>query len=192
MMPASARDYSWIHGTPLLVAACLTVVTGMTADDVLADLCGDREEEPMHGSTARFGVTRLPGGSEMRIGVTQIPGALLMVEDNGFVGSLPDVLARLSAKGRAASMFWNVNEHNAFSFAENGELLGSVDLYDAEDPDFANEIDLPVELRELFSAAGHEDADLHATGLALVATFTGVELRREDVARVDIEALRGW
>ena len=78
----------------------------------------------MHGSTARFGVTRLPGGSEMRIGVTQILGTFFMVEDNGFVvGSLPDVLARLSANGCAASMFWNVNDHNAFSFAQNGELL---------------------------------------------------------------------
>lgn len=127
----------------------------------------------------------------MRIGVTQIPGGLLMVEDDGFVGSRPEVLARLSGNGRAASMFWNVNDHTAFSFAQTGELLGSVDLYDADDPDFAHEIDLPVELRQLFSAAGHEDADLHATGLALVATFTGIEMRREDVAQVDVDALRG-
>jgi hypothetical protein len=113
----------------------------MTADDVLAELCGDRAEAPIHGSTARFGVTRLPGISGMRIGVTKIPGAVLMVEDNGYVGAQRDVLARISANGRAASMFWNVNEHTAFSYAQNGELLGSVALYDAEDPDFANEVD---------------------------------------------------
>jgi len=140
-MPASVNDYAWIHDTPLLVAACPTVATGMTADDVLAELCGDRAEAPIHGSTARFGLTRLPGISGMRIGVTEIPGAVLMVEDNGYVGAQRDVLARLSANGRAASMFWNVNEHTAFSYAQNGELLGSVALYDAEDPDFANEVD---------------------------------------------------
>ena len=190
MEPASARDYAWIHDAPLFVAACLTVVTGMTADDVLADLCGDRGEVPMSGSTARFGVARLPSGSEMRVGVTAIPGGVLVVEDNGYVGAEPDVLARLSASGRAASMFWNVNEHNAFSFAENGQLLGFVDLFDAEDPGFAEEVGLPIELRDLFSGAGHEDADLHATGLAMVATFTGVQVRREDVEGVDIDALR--
>jgi hypothetical protein len=191
MEPASASDYVWIDDTPLCVAGCLTVVTGMTANDVLADICGDRGEVPMSGSTARFGVARLPGGSEMRVGVTAIPGGVLVVEDNGFVGAVPDVLARLSASGRAASMFWNVNEHNAFSFAENGQLLGFVDLFDAEDPGFADEIGLPVELRDLFSAAGDEDADLHATGLAMVATFTGVQVRCEDVEGVDIDTLRG-
>ena len=40
MEPASARDYAWIHDAPLFVAACLTVVTGMTADDVLAGAYG--------------------------------------------------------------------------------------------------------------------------------------------------------
>jgi Family of unknown function (DUF6461) len=96
----------------------------MTADDVLAELCGDRAEAPIHGSTARFGVTRLPGISGMRIGVTKIPGAVLMVEDNGYVGAQRDVLARISANGRAASMFWNVNEHTAFSYAQDGEYSG--------------------------------------------------------------------
>lgn len=191
MDPASARDYAWIHDTPLLVAACLTVVTGMTADGVLAGLCGDRGEVPMPGSTARFGVARLPRGSEMGVGVTAIPGGVLIVEDNGYVGAEPDVLARLSAGGRAASMFWNVNEDNTFSFAESGQMLGSVDLFDAEDPGVAEEVGLPIELRALFENAGHEDADLHATGLAMVATFTGVQVRREDVEGVDIDALRG-
>ena len=189
--PAPASDYAWIHDTPLLVAACLTVVTGMTADDVLAGLCGDRDEAPGSGSTTRFGVVRLPSGSEMRVGVTAIPGGVLVAEDNGYAGADPDVLARLSDRGRAASMFWNVNEHTAFSYAENGRLLGRVDLLDAEDPGFAEEIGLPPELRDLFSAAGQDDADLHATGLAMVATFTGVQLRREDVEKVDIDALRG-
>ena len=184
-------DYAWIHDTPLLVAACLTVVTGATADEVMDTLCGRRQDEPVPGSAARFGVARLPHGGELRVGVTPVPGAVLVVEADGYVGAQPETLARLSVAGRAASMFWNVNENNRFSFAERGELLGSVDLFDAEDPDYADEVDLPVGLRDLFATAGHEDADLHATGLALVATFTGVDIRPEDVARVDIGALRG-
>ena len=36
------------------------------------------------------------------------PSAVL-IEDNGYEGAQPDVLAALSRKGRAASVFWNVN-----------------------------------------------------------------------------------
>jgi len=96
---------------------------------------------------------------------------------------MPEVLIALSADGRAASMFWNVNEDNAFTCARDGHLLATVDMYDAEDPEQA---DLPNELMPLFETAGAEDADLHAIGLAMVEQFTGIRVTRERIALLDI------
>ncbi|NUR09836.1 MAG: hypothetical protein HOQ45_22845 [Nocardioidaceae bacterium] len=83
-----------------------------------------------------------------------------------------------------------MNDLRAFTYAAGGEDAGQVDLYDAEDPAYAEEVDLPVELRYLFESAGDEDADLHATGLALVEAYTGVPVSAEDLARLDVEALQ--
>ena len=52
-------------------------------------------------------------------------------------------------------------------------------MYDAEDLEDSN---LPEELMSLFASAGTDDADLHATGLAMVEQFTGIRVTPDHLA----------
>ena len=51
-------------------------------------------------------------------------------------------------------------------------------MYDAE---VADEVDLPEKLRDLFEQ-GHDEADLHAMGVAMVARSTGVAVPEAAIA----------
>jgi hypothetical protein len=81
-----------VSGSVLGDAACLAAVVGSTSSEVLA------------------------------VSVVDVPGGVIAVEVNGFQGSLPEVIQRLSVGGATASMFWNVNDDNAFSCGRDGEI----------------------------------------------------------------------
>lgn len=84
-------------------AGCLTLVAGLTAKRALQQVGAD---------LARSIAGRLEGGrpqgysmiSALDAGSPGAPGAVL-IEDNGYEGAQPDVLAALSRGGRAASVF---------------------------------------------------------------------------------------
>jgi hypothetical protein len=174
---ATAGDYRWIHDS-LDDAACVTVVVGKDSEGVLLAFNADPSlSVPIDESDGY-------ASGRAYVSVLDVPGAVIAVEYNGFQGSLPEVLGAASSEGRAASMFWNVNDDNAFSCAAEGEILASVDMYDAEDPEDADE--LPEDLTPLFVAAGASDADLHATGLAMVEEFTGIRVTPEHLASVTV------
>ena len=171
---AAPHSYGWISESALGDAACVTVIVGSPANEVLARFGADSSR------TMAAADGDAPGGS---VAVVGVPGGVLAVEFNGFQGSLGEVIQRLSTDGLAASMFWNVNDDNAFSCARDGQLIASVDMYDAEDGD---EIDLPEELRDLFELAADEDADLHAVGVAMVERFTGVAVPEDAIASITV------
>lgn len=174
---ATADDYEWIHDS-LDDAACVTVVVGKDSAGVLTAFNADP------GLSVSVDDSDAYADGRAYVSVLDVPGAVIAVEYNGFQGSLPEVLGAASGDGRAASMFWNVNDDNAFSCAAGGEMLASVDMYDAEDPDGADE--LPENLTALFAGAGAGDADLHATGLAMVEEFTGIRVRPEHLASMPV------
>jgi hypothetical protein len=166
-------DYAWIHEI-LFDAACVTAATETTRQEVLVAFGADTGVQvPIQDA---YGT-----GEEYFVSVVEVAGGVIAIEFNGYHGTLAEVLTPLSTGGLAASMFWNVNDDNAFGCARNGELLASVDMYDAEDPD---DVELPAELRPLFESAGSEDADLHAAGLALVEQFTGIRIGADAVASI--------
>jgi hypothetical protein len=170
---ASTGDYDWLDDV-LADAACVTVVTGSTVAQVLAafraDPAVDVPIEDAYGD-----------GDAGFVAVYESAGAVVAVEPNGFWASLPEHLAPLSAGGTAASMFWNVNDDNAFTCARDGVLVATVDMYDAED---ADEVDLPDDLRPLFVQAA--EGDHHAVGMAMVEAFTGVRVVRADVEAIAV------
>jgi hypothetical protein len=175
---ATADDYQWIDDS-LDDAACVTVVVGKDSAGVLLAFNVDPASSvPICESDGYV------SGNTAYVSVLDVPGAVIAVEFNGFQGSLPEVLAAASSEGRAASMFWNVNDDNAFSCAAAGEMLASVDMYDAEDPEDSDE--LPEALTPLFVAAGAGDVDLHATGLAMVEEFTGIRVTPEHLASMEV------
>ena len=184
----TADDYRWIHES-LDDAACVTVVVGQDRTGVLLAFNADRSA-PLPIDEASDAVFEAdddedesPGSGGAYVSVLEVPGAVIAVEFNGFQGSLPEVLSAAAVGGRAASMFWNVNDDNAFTCAAAGEVLASVDMYDAEEPGSTG---LPEELVPLFAAAGAEDADLHAAGLAMVEQFTGIKVMPEHLASMDL------
>lgn len=93
---------------------------------------------------------------------------VVLVEDNGWEGVRPEVLARLSKPGKAASVFWNVEGLLMLACARRGKVIASVDL---TDPDGAEE--LPTTLRRLWERDLDAQEPL-AAAMALVERFTGV------------------
>jgi hypothetical protein len=91
----------------------------------------------------------------------------VLIEDNGYEGAQLDVLAALSRKGRAASVFWNVNGIVMFGCARRGRLVCSTEL-----PDVAET--LPRSLTTLVDLAAEDDAPLVAIAMAMAVTFTGI------------------
>jgi hypothetical protein len=174
---ATADDYQWIEDS-LDDAACVTVVVGKDSASVLLAFNADPSSSVPIGESDGY------ASGHAYVSVLDVPGAVIAVEHNGFQGSLPEVLTAASSEGRAASMFWNVNDDNAFSCAAEGEMLASVDMYDAEDPEDTDE--LPEALTPLFAAAGDRDADLHAVGLAMVEEFTGIRVTPEHLASMEV------
>ena len=70
---------------------------------------------------------------------------LLVVEVNGWQGSRPEVLRRVSAGGRAVSAYWNVNLTTRFSYAVDGRVLTAFEVMSPDrrhgaDPDCLEEV----------------------------------------------------
>ncbi|GAA2155769.1 hypothetical protein GCM10009844_43320 [Nocardioides koreensis] len=168
----SADDYTWLEDSLLGEAACLTVVLGKSRESVLADFGADAQV-----------VVPIDDAYGNGVSLVDIPDGVIAIEYNGFQGAQPEVLRALSVDGSASSMFWNVNDDNAFSCARGGQLVATVDMYDAEDP---GEVDLPDDLRLLFELGADEDADLHAIGLAMVEQFTGVKITAVHVENAEV------
>lgn len=170
-------QYEWVNDV-LGEAACVTLVAGATARDVLDAFGADTsialtEEDAFGGGGTHFA----------SVAARQVAGGVVAVELNGFQGSKPDVLVRLSQLGLTASIFWNVDDDNTFSAARQGEVVASVDMYDAADP---SEVDLPADLTSLFALAGDdaEDISLWSVGLAMANAFTLVAVSEDDVRSV--------
>lgn len=166
--------YEWVDDV-LHEAACVTVIAGGTPADVLAAFGADTSivlslDDAFGGGDTYFASVAVQG----------VPGGVVAVEWNGFQGSRPEVLARLSGLGPTASIFWNVNDDNAFSCARDGGVVASVDMYDAEDP---SGVDLPADLMGLFALAGNDEDDVSmwAVGLAMTEAFTQISVSENDV-----------
>ncbi|MGC4790628.1 DUF6461 domain-containing protein [Micromonospora sp. DT178] len=169
--------YRWVRQSSLGQAATVTVVTGAGVADVLRAFGAD---------PARPESMRAIGEELMRrrsidswVAVADIGGAVLAVEYNGWQGSTAPVLTRASAHGRAASMYWNVNAVTRLSFAEHGEVLLSVEPF--------GDLDAPPPVAA--TLAGLDFADHHRgkplMGLVAVQRFTGHDVTREDLARIE-------
>ncbi|MBG6092094.1 DUF6461 domain-containing protein [Actinomadura viridis] len=169
--------YRWLRRSSLGEAATVTVVTGADAADVLRAFGAD---------PARPESMRTIGEDLMRrqsidpwVAVLDVGGAVLAVEYNGWQGSTVPVLTRVSAGGRAASMFWNVNAVTRLSFAEHGEVLLSVEPFaDIEAPP-----QIAASLADLDFADHHRGKKM--MGLVAVQRFTGHGITAEDLARIE-------
>ncbi len=154
---APDAEVRWLEKT-LGEAATVTIVTGLTAAEV----------EPEF---------------ETDFFVVETEDAVIVVENNHYVGSRDDVLERLSRNGKAASHYWNVNRDTRLSFARAGQLIASEHTdegaYFGDDPEVAAAVD------------GFDWDDWRHTdakAITAVARFTGRTIPR-DVVLAKLEEL---
>ncbi|MGA4994838.1 DUF6461 domain-containing protein [Nonomuraea bangladeshensis] len=111
--------------------------------------------------------------------IDRVDSALILFENNGFLGTLDSALRRLSRGGRACSVQWNVNAHNSFNYAVDGEVVVRIDAMfpdgwaDKRHPFIENE------LHRLATALAEEEADWRAGAMAAVELCTGVRISGE-------------
>ncbi|PWN02438.1 hypothetical protein DJ010_11840 [Nocardioides silvaticus] len=164
------------------VAGCVTVVVGNGAEPVAAAFGFDLESpRPVD----RGNIDDQAVGVATAVTADGAP-AVVVSEDNGFEGSRTLVLGPASRGGRAASIYWNVNEMVVFSCARNGRVLFSDEVAFIDDVR-----ELPKPLRPLAALAADEELDLDwvAVGAAMVEVFTDVRLEPEHVSPDTVYAL---
>ncbi|WP_199853281.1 DUF6461 domain-containing protein [Plantactinospora sp. BC1] len=169
--------YRWVRRSALAEAATVTVVTGASADEVLRAFGADPDRPESLRSIGEELMSRQ--SIDPWVAVLDVGDAVVAVEYNGWQGSTEPVLTRASASGRAASMYWNVNALTRLSFAEQGEVLLSVEPFGA--------IEAPppvaVTLADLDFADHHRGKRL--MGLVAVERFTGHGITAEALARIE-------
>ncbi|OPG11400.1 DUF6461 domain-containing protein [Microbispora sp. GKU 823] len=105
--------------------------------------------------------------------------AVMMFENNGFLGSLPEVLRRLSRDGRVCGVYWNVEGDNRLSYAADGRVLVGLDAMFWDEwagDDFAV---LEPELRAMTELLSGDEDDWQAAAMTVVELVTGVRLTGE-------------
>lgn len=148
---------------------CLTVVTGSPVDDCLAAI----------GVVSRAGPSEARRQDEARVaalavggpgsGARHAPASLLVEQFSGETGR-EEVLADLSAQGKAASVRWEASGSMWFSCARRGKVLATVELYEASVIGA-----LPATLHR-FVLALSDGAEEGAVAATMVTAFTGVGL----------------
>lgn len=163
--------FGWIQSTMLRDGACVTLVARADAGGVVrgfgGDLAGARRT-----SLADIG---LPPVDEPKAAVRNLGSWLLVVEVNGWQGSRPEVLRRISAGGRAVSAYWNVNLTTRFSYAADGRVLTA---FEVMSPDRRHGAD-PDCLEEARAGLPWEAGEWVPLMLALASRVTGLRIEPE-------------
>ncbi|MEV7923855.1 DUF6461 domain-containing protein [Kitasatospora sp. NPDC088264] len=134
-MTAHATDYTWFEQRyPIPGAAhCLTLVEGITADELLRRFGAlpGREVTGLDAVVAAWETfddgedeeaeARIePEDDRLLVAVTELDGWAVVVEVFGYLGSLPDVIRRLADGTRLVSHFRNAVAVDHFNWWEQG------------------------------------------------------------------------
>ncbi|MDF2823687.1 MAG: hypothetical protein K0R68_1095 [Mycobacterium sp.] len=185
-MSVTAADYSWWgQWRPAWAEAhCVTLVSDITADGVVAAL-GGRPVTRVRGFDALYAcvVEDWPGGydpSQGIIGVAELAGGWAVIaEINGFVGVTERLTGPLSPGRTIVSHFGNINAASRFHWWRDGQLLVDCDLLFPDERDGADPDAVVNDLVGVGVTLGDppDEAtamDLGATGFALAQRITGV------------------
>ncbi|WTW95344.1 DUF6461 domain-containing protein [Streptomycetaceae bacterium NBC_01309] len=186
MTSPTALDYVWFdeHYPDLAQAYCLTLVRGLTPEALLGRL-GAAELCRVSGVGGLYGPARaawdVHHGDRLFAGVTAVGEWALMIEPNGYLGSLESVIQPLSQGTTVVSHFRNVNAVDHFYWFEDGELRLHFEPLFSDQREGSDADSLMDEMR----AAGFdlaEDGDLELNteaAFALAERLTGVRVTRE-------------
>jgi hypothetical protein len=203
---SSADDYAWFEVTAqgLSVESCLTFVKGLTAEEVTRRLGGaevaritglDRMERYREAVTVPAEAYGEDGSFDFEAStgrefaaVADLPGGALIVEQYGFLGTVPEVSKPLSRGASVAVVYTSENNDPSFTWAEDGDVRVTFDPYHAawregSRPDAL--LDVMQRLGFNFSTAEVDDPgwvfDDKAPGraFALAEHVTGIRLTEE-------------
>ncbi|MGK3208457.1 DUF6461 domain-containing protein [Amycolatopsis sp. MEPSY49] len=158
-------DFDWLSTSALGEAACVTMVKTADVDAVVRGFGGIARE----ARTIPFAEAGNDLEEAYAIAVCRRGEYVVAIEVNGFQGSRPEVLRRVSRLGETVSTFWNINALTRFSYAVDGRIktafeAGAHSWKNGEDPDC-----LAPLLAEIDWEAGHWRTGL----LLLAARLTG-------------------
>ncbi|WP_214321446.1 DUF6461 domain-containing protein [Nonomuraea sediminis] len=167
------ENYAWFdgHDEALAMAFCIAFVRGLTPAEAFARLDITPEEEAEVEDLLDEGA----------ITASAVEGGTILVEPNGFAGTLDTVAKRLSPGTVMASVFLNVNADQQFVYAADGQV---VTQFEPDYPDARSGADenrlLPsmIELGMPTENADTEEdwGDPILIALALAERVTGVRL----------------
>ena len=172
MIDELLAEYAWADTSrePSLEALSLTLVE--PADDAHLDKLQPRTALPRpltiaEALDASLDVDDFAWGSVV-VQTDVLGGWSVLLEPNGWATSMSEMLARLSERGQAVNVFWNVNAVMSFGLARAGAIVRQFDplLYDTDIEPLPEELDLPF----------GEPGRVRAASLALLTRLTGVRI----------------
>lgn len=176
---AGAEAYAWVKESVLRDAGCVTLVRSGDQAAVALAFGGDPGHTRPLSLVAAANLSLGASGGELAaspwMALRPVQSWLLAVEVNGWQGSRPEVLSRVSAGTLAVSAYWNVNGTTRFSYAAGGRLLAT---FDAVFPD-RRAGDDPDCLEELRAGLPWDQPELVPVMLALAARITGLAIMPE-------------
>src|SRR5215475_516787 len=97
-MTEEVSRYDWLDESPIADGGCLTLVSGVDAAHAAWAFGGDHAK-----ATSLTLADAFNGGDEepFRAALVVLDGWILVAENNGWQGSRPEVLRRLTASGTA-------------------------------------------------------------------------------------------
>nr|WP_042190418.1 DUF6461 domain-containing protein [Kibdelosporangium sp. MJ126-NF4]CTQ94873.1 hypothetical protein [Kibdelosporangium sp. MJ126-NF4] len=126
-MTSTAHDYTWFaeQFPALREAYCITLVRGLTAEEVLHIL----KAEDITVVTGNDSLQQAAAdawdehdGDPLLVGVTTVGEYALMVESNGYIGVTPEFYTPLSRGTRLVAYFRNVNADCHFCWVEDEDV----------------------------------------------------------------------
>jgi hypothetical protein len=161
-------------------AFCLTAVRGLSVDEALTRFDGfPSSRESTLSNAGQTAVNAFPDDLPTIV-ADHCDGWTLLAENNGFHGTMPEVLSRLSQGTVAASVFWNVNFASRASLAQNGRVLAVYDFVIGRQRDG----DDPAKIAPFLHGLDFDDPyRVWAEGLAFLERVSGVRVTADWVAK---------
>jgi hypothetical protein len=115
--------YSWIDDPGVFDAGCVSVVVGVSEDDVIKSFGLDGARTTVVTGNEAFDLQR--PGFEVVVQLGRLDEAVVAFEPNGYEGSKHRLATELSSRGRYVSYYAGAMGVTELVYAERGSLLRS-------------------------------------------------------------------
>ncbi|MFD7326263.1 DUF6461 domain-containing protein [Streptomyces sp. NPDC059875] len=181
----TAADYAWLSDQyeDLMEAYCITLVQGLTPDELLRSLGAESGVRITGVAGLREPSYDVCGHEQLLVGTASLGSWSLMVEYNGYLGVTDGAMLPVSRGRTVVSHFRNVNAVDHFCWYEDGATRLHFEPLFAYHRDGSHPDELLTEMRESgFDLSDDDDRDFDGhteAAFALAHRITGVRLTPE-------------